>query len=73
MDANQRPYKADELILNSTLGAFRGLSAGEIQRRAIFRFPHAKVFGGEILFIVLWGQLMVQVTINSVNMMEWRQ
>ena len=59
--------------LLKALGAFRGLSAGEIRRRAIFPFPHAKVFGGEISFIVLWWQLVVQVTINSVNMMEWRQ
>ena len=49
-------------LLQEPLGAFRGRSAGEIRRRAIFRFPHAKVFGGEILFIVLWRQLVVQAS-----------
>ena len=44
-------------IVYGTLGAFGGPPAREIWWRAIIRFSHAKVFGGEISFVLVWRAL----------------
>ena len=61
-------------ILTGTLDTFRALSTREIGQTAVFDFLTPRFLVEKFLFVVVWRAIgVVQMTINSVNVMEWRK